>query len=227
MKPVISHSWDMSEQAAKNLQQEMTKQIVLEDQFGKVELVAGVDVAYSKENDLLIAGVVVLEATSLRIVEQVTATDTARFPYISGLFSFRELPPLIKAFSKLHATPDLVVCDGQGYAHPRRFGLACHLGLFFDVPSIGCGKTNLIGDIGELAETRGSKASILDNNEEIGIALRTQSGVKPVYVSCGHRVSLSTACQWILKLAPKYRLPETTRGADSLVRKVIKRDGHS
>ena len=117
--------------------------------------------------------------------------------------------------------PDLIVCDGQGYAHPRRFGLACHLGVLFDVPTIGCGKTRLLGEADTPGKERGEITPLIDNNEIIGNVLRTQADVNPIYVSIGHRITLATACEWVLKLSPKYRLPETTRMADQLVRKEI------
>ncbi len=222
MQPVIKHAWQISEVEALQLQQELAAKVVSTDQFDDIKLVAGVDVAYAKEGDKLVAAVVILDANSLDVVETVTAEDKAQFPYIPGLFSFRELPPLIKAFAKLQNRPDLVVCDGQGYAHPRRFGLACHLGVIFDVPTIGCGKTRLLGEHQEPDITRGAVAPLIDNNEVIGNVLRTQTDINPIYVSIGHRISLSTACEWVLKLAPKYRLPQTTRMADQAVKVVTK-----
>ena len=132
------------------------------------------------------------------------------------------MPPLLNAYNKLTIKPDLIVCDGHGLAHPRRFGLACHLGVILDIPTIGCGKTKLLGEFNELAEHRGATADLLDNDEVIGKVLRTQDNIKPVYVSIGHKVSLETAVEWVLKLTPKYRLPETTRQADQLVNKTLK-----
>ncbi|MCX2783446.1 deoxyribonuclease V [Microbulbifer thermotolerans] len=218
MNPKINHSWNLTELQARHLQQELAAKVTREDQFEEIQRVAGVDVAYDKHSDQLVAAVVVLDANTLEIVETVTADDHAQFPYIPGLFSFRELPPLIKAFAKLNHSPDLIVCDGQGYAHPRRFGLACHLGVVFDIPTIGCGKTKLLGEYQAPDTKRGATAPLIDNGEVIGNALRTQTGINPIYVSIGHRISLETACKWILNLSPKYRLPETTRQADHLVR---------
>lgn len=221
MIPAINHSWNLSEEDSLELQKELAVKVIKHDSFDSINLVAGVDVAYQKDSDKLVATVVILDAETLNIVETATAEDMVQFPYISGLFSFRELPPLIKAFAKLQHKPDLVVCDGQGVAHPRRFGLACHLGVIFDVPTIGCGKTRLIGEFQNPKTTRGATAPLVDNNEIIGNALRTQNDINPIFVSIGHRISLETACNWILKLSPKYRLPETTRQADQLVRRVI------
>ncbi|WP_417503125.1 deoxyribonuclease V [Marinobacter sp.] len=222
MEPIIHHPWTISEEEALSLQQELATKVVTTDQIGEIKLVAGVDVAYQKDSDKLVAAVVILDAETLEIVETATAEDIERFPYIPGLFSFRELPPLIKAFAKLQHTPDLVVCDGQGLAHPRRFGLACHLGVIFDVPTVGCGKTRLLGEHQEPDTTRGAVAPLVDHNEVIGNVLKTQTNINPIYVSIGHRVSLTTACEWVLKLAPKYRLPETTRQADQVVRTTLK-----
>ena len=223
MKPIIHHPWALSEEEALNLQQELAAKVVKTDQVNKVQLVAGVDVAYQKDSNRLVAAIAILNSDTLEIVETATAEDIEQFPYIPGLFSFRELPPLIKAFAKLQHTPDLVVCDGQGLAHPQRFGLACHLGVIFDIPAIGCGKTRLLGEYQNLGPTRGAFVPLVDNGEVIGNVLRTQSGIKPIYVSIGHRISLSTSCDWILKLSPKYRLPETTRQADQLVNATVSR----
>lgn len=176
MLPVIEHAWDISEAEALKLQQKLAAKVVKKDLFDNIQLVAGVDVAYAKESDKLVAAVVVLNADTLEVIETAIAEDNARFPYIPGLFSFRELPPLIKAFSKLKNTPDLVVCDGQGYAHPRRFGLACHLGVVFDLPTIGCGKTRLLGKHKESDAERGAVASLSNSGEVIGNVLRTQTG---------------------------------------------------
>lgn len=139
------HSWNLSEEEAVQLQQELARQVIAEDGLADVKYVAGVDVAYSKHSDKLIAAVVILEADSLKIAESVVVEDSVRFPYIPGLFSFRELPPIIQAFQQIKTPPQLIVCDGQGLAHPRRFGLASHLGVLFDMPTIGCGKTRILG----------------------------------------------------------------------------------
>lgn len=222
MEPTFTHAWDLSEAEALALQQQLASRVIKDDQLGNVQLVAGVDVAYDKNSDRLFAAVVILDAQTLQIVETASAEDVTRFPYTPGLFSFRELPPIANALAKLHQTPDLIVCDGQGIAHPRRFGLACHLGILYDTATIGCAKTRLIGQADTPDTKRGSYAPLLDNNEVIAAVLRTQDNVKPVYVSIGHRISLKTACEWVLKLSPKYRLPETTRQADQAVRKALK-----
>lgn len=204
------------------LQKELALKVESTNSHGGIKLIAGVDVAYIKNTDDLIAAVVVLDASNLEVIEQVVIEDKVTFPYIPGLFSFRELPSLIKAFAKLKCTPDLVVCDGHGVAHPRRFGLACHLGVVLDVPAIGCGKSRLLGEHESVEEVRGSKSLLLDKSELVGHVLRTQENIKPVYVSVGHRIDIDTASEWILKLSPKYRLPETTRMSDQLVKRYAK-----
>nr|WP_155988645.1 deoxyribonuclease V [Paenibacillus massiliensis] len=217
--PKFNHPWDVNEAQSIEIQQELAKKVIQTDQLSEINYIAGVDVAYHKSSDQLVAAVVILEKDSLKCIETSVIEDTAQFEYIPGLFSFRELPPIIKAFEKIHHKPQLIVCDGQGVAHPRRCGLASHLGILFDVPTIGCGKTRLLGEYSEPDIWRGSTAPLIDDDEVIGNVLRTQDKVNPVFVSVGHRISLDTACQWILDLAPKYRLPETTRQADQLVKK--------
>ncbi|MGD9247823.1 MAG: deoxyribonuclease V [Desulfobacteraceae bacterium] len=204
------------------MQQELRVKVTMQDQFKEIRLIAGVDVAYAKHSDTITAAVVIIDAESLTVIETVIAEDKAHFPYIPGLFSFRELPSLIKAFSKLQHKPDLVVCDGQGYAHPRRFGIASHLGVIFDLPTIGCAKSRLLGVHDEPHYKRGATQPLIDENEVIGNVLRTQNRINPIYVSVGHRISFRTACEWVLRLSPKYRLPETTRQADQAVRSALK-----
>ncbi|WP_017814731.1 deoxyribonuclease V [Paenibacillus shenyangensis] len=221
MKVNLQHRWDLNEEEAILLQQELAEQIITTDQLPDIHYVAGVDVAYSEHTDQLIAAVVILNAVTLEVVESITVKDAVQFSYLPSLFSFRELPPVIKALEQVHHEPQLIVCDSQGLAHPRRFGLACHLGLLLDVPAIGCGKTRLIGEYTEPGRSRGSAAPLIDGEEKVGSVLRTQTDVKPVFVSVGHRISLESANEWILRLAPRYRLPETTRMADQLVRKAM------
>ncbi|NGZ77625.1 deoxyribonuclease V [Saccharibacillus alkalitolerans] len=225
MQIVTRHAWNLNEQEAVSLQLELAAKISLRDpEPFDVRRIAGIDVAYDKDDDRLVAAVVVLDADTLDVVETAAAWGSPSFPYVPGLFSFRELPPVLEAFGRLKTAPDLIVCDGQGIAHPRRFGLASHLGLLLGIPSIGCGKTRLIGEYDEPAAERGSASPLLaDGGELVGHVLRTQTGVKPVFVSPGHLISPDTACHWVLKLAPRYRLPETTRQADQLVRRELSR----
>ena len=200
----------------------LSKKVRASDEKQCVKTIAGVDVAYNEQSSEVVGAITVLNADTLKVLEVQTSIEPISFPYIPGLFSFREVPPLLNAYNKLTITPDLIVCDGHGLAHPRRFGLACHLGVTLDIPTIGCGKTKLLGEFNKLAEHRGATADLLDNDEVIGKVLRTQDNIKPVYVSIGHKVSLDTAVEWVLKLTPKYRLPETTRQADQLVNKTLK-----
>lgn len=187
-----------------------------------VRTVAGVDVAYSKEENRLVAAVAVLDAQSLKLLQVESYAGEATFPYIPGLFSFRELPAVLAALQKLTTPPDLLVCDGQGLAHPRRFGLACHLGVATGIPTIGCAKTRLLGEYAPLGPNRGDFQDLLDAGEVIGRAVRTQPGKNPVFVSIGHKVSLETATAWVLRLAATYRQPETTRAADHAVNALLR-----
>ena len=214
MNQAFTHPWPSDEVSATNLQCELAKLVECADRLGEIRTIAGVDVAYDKFSSKLVAAVVVLDAQNLNVVARASAEDVERFPYLPGLFSFRELPSIAAALRKLDITPDLIVCDGQGVAHPRRFGLACHLGILFDIPTIGCGKSRLIGNEETTGVARGESSPLRDGDEIIGIALRTQNGIKPVYVSVGHRISLETECDWILRLSAHFRLPETTRQAD-------------
>lgn len=178
-------------------------------------LVAGADV--SEKNGRARGAIVVLRGPE--VVEQATSDVPLTFPYIPGLLSFRELPPLLAAWKKIRTRPDLVIVDGAGYAHPRRFGLACHFGLLIGLPTIGCAKSRLIGDYDEPGRRRGSWSPLLDRGEAIGAALRTQDGRRVVFASVGHKVSLATAIRVILECAPRYRLPDPQRLADRLSKK--------
>jgi deoxyribonuclease V len=185
--------------------------------------IAGADISMSRGSDRGFAGIAVLDAASLEPVAESTAEETLRFPYVPGLLSFRELPPLAAAWERLERKPEVLVFDGQGTAHPRRFGIACHGGLLFDVPSIGCAKSILVGTHAPLAEERGSTAELVHRGEVVGMAVRTRAGVKPVYVSPGHRMDLQTAVRLVLQVSPRFREPETTRRAHRLVNELRKR----
>ncbi|WP_063725811.1 endonuclease V [Cryptosporangium arvum] len=188
-----------------------------------LRLAAGVDVAYDTASDLIAGAVVVLDVATRQPVAQATVVGRAAFPYVPGLLAFREIPILTEALRRLPVRPDVLVCDGYGLAHPRRFGLACHLGVRTDLPSVGVAKTPFVGRAeGGPGDRRGATADLLDGTEVIGRALRTRDGVKPVYVSIGHRVDLDTACALTLALSAGYRLPETTRQADSACRAALR-----
>ncbi len=207
--------------AAVALQNRLREQVDRSDpRPPRFETVAGLDSAYDEQGNV-VAAVVVLDAATLEPVDTATARGTTEFPYIPGLLAFRELPTVIAALEKLGTTPDLLICDGQGLAHPRRFGLACHLGLLTGVPTMGVAKS-VWGNASEPRDQRGSVSDILLDDEVVGRAVRTQPGVKPVFVSVGHRISLDTACETTLALAPRYRQPETTRRADHLCRTLLR-----
>ncbi|GLW06984.1 endonuclease V [Microtetraspora sp. NBRC 13810] len=184
----------------------------------EVEFVAGLDVGYAAAGDEVTGAVVVLDAGTLEVVDRAVVRERARFPYVPGLFAFRELPPLLAALEGLRVAPQLLVCDGYGLAHPRRFGLACHLGVLTGLPTVGVAKTAFVGRHEDPAPGRGSWTPIVLDGDVVGRALRTRDGVKPVYVSQGHRVGLGNACAHVLRLAPHYRLPEPIRQADRLSR---------
>ncbi|SBT52232.1 deoxyribonuclease V [Micromonospora auratinigra] len=183
--------------------------------------VAGLDVAYAESGDRLAAAVTVLDAAGLTVVDEAVSVGRPAFGYVPGLFAFRELPALLAALDRLTVRPDLLVCDGHGLAHPRRFGLACHLGLVTGLPAIGVGKTPLVGAWTEPGPRRGDWSPLRDGGEEVGRVVRTRDGVKPVFVSVGHRMSLDNAVDRVLALTPRYRLPETTRTADRLCRQAL------
>ncbi|MFI8100424.1 endonuclease V [Streptomyces sp. NPDC086023] len=214
----------VDEAEARAIQDELRARVVL-DETGPVPgagLVAGVDVAYDDERDLVAAAAVVLDARTLEVVEEATAVGHVTFPYVPGLLAFRELPTVLAALDALSATPGLVVCDGYGLAHPRRFGLACHLGVVTGLPTMGVAKNPFTFTYEEPGDRRGDGSPLCAaDGAEVGRALRTRDGVKPVFVSVGHRITLDTACAHALALSPRYRLPETTRHADSLCRRVL------
>ena len=211
MKYHALHSWDVSPEEARQIQNRLRTQVVTTDRFGTINTVAGVDIGLKK--DIARASVVVLNFPELRVVDSVVTESPVRFPYIPGLLSFREIPPLLIAFSQLQTEPDLVIVDGQGIAHPRRFGLASHLGLVLDKPTIGCAKSRLWGRYEEPDSEQGAYTYLTDKDEVIGAAVRTRTNVRVVYVSIGHRISLDSARTWTLACCQGYRLPETTRHA--------------
>jgi deoxyribonuclease V len=182
--------------------------------------VAGLDVAYAESGDRLAAAVTVLDARTLAVVDSAVSVGRPAFDYVPGLFAFRELPALLDALDRLTVRPEVLVCDGHGLAHPRRFGLACHLGVVTGLPAIGVGKTPLLGAWAPPADRRGAWTPLRDG-DEVGRVLRTRDGVKPVFVSVGHRMSLDNATARVLALTPRYRLPETTRTADRLCRDAL------
>lgn len=205
------HTWNVTIDEAKEIQSELCHQVVQIDQFDKIRTIAGVDIGI--RNEIATASVIVLNFPHLQVVDGIVAESCIDFPYIPGYLSFREIPPLLVAFARLQTEPDLVIVDGQGIAHPRRFGLASHLGLILDKPTFGCAKSRLCGQYTEPDIEKGAWSYLKDNNDIIGIALRTRTNVSVVYISVGHLISLETAREMTLSCCPKYRLPVTTRFA--------------
>ncbi len=210
------HSWTLTVEEATAIQNQLSGEIITSDQVGEVNYVAGVDVGFEDNYAISRAAVAVLSFPELQLIEQAIARRPTTFPYIPGFLSFREIPVVLDALSQIKITPDLILCDGQGIAHPRRFGLACHLGLLITVPTIGVAKSRLIGQHEELPPEKGNWQLLRHRGEVIGAVVRSRTGVKPLYVSPGHRISLPTAIDYVLRCTPKYRLPETTRWADKL-----------
>ncbi len=217
MKIPPMHRWDVTPQEAMQIQCELAERVIEQDRLEQIRLVAGVDVGFEGAgNKTARAAVVVLNLADLQPVDAVIARLPVRFPYIPGLLSFRELPVLLRALEQLETMPDVFIVDGHGRAHPRRMGIACHLGVLLDKPSIGCAKSILCGKAAAPADRVGAWAPLLDDEEQIGAAVRTRERTAPVYVSIGHRVNLERAMDVVLKCCTRYRLPETTRYAHRL-----------
>ncbi|NDJ22717.1 deoxyribonuclease V [Nostoc sp. B(2019)] len=217
MKIDQPHAWPLTVEEAIAIQEKLRSQVITEDQFKEpIRYVAGVDMGFEADGTISRAAVAVLSFPDLQVVETSLARRPTTFPYIPGFLSFREIPAVLDALEKIQIIPDIILCDGQGIAHPRRLGIASHLGVIIDIPTIGVAKSLLIGKHEDLPETKGSLQPLIHRGETIGAVLRTRTGVKPLYISSGHRVSLSTAIDYVLRCTPKYRLPETTRVADKL-----------
>ncbi|MCZ6636197.1 MAG: deoxyribonuclease V [bacterium] len=210
---VNRHPWDVTPEEARDIQNALREQVIREDRLENVRYVAGVDVGFEAQNTITHAAVAVLRFPELELHEQATAIRKTSFPYVPGLLSFREIPAILDALNQLTQTPDLLLCDGQGLAHPRRFGLACHLGVLTDLPSIGVAKSRLIGKQDPVPEKKGNWVPLTDKAETIGAVLRSRTGVNPLYISIGHRISLPTAIDYVMRCLTRYRLPETTRHA--------------
>ncbi|GAC1402960.1 MAG: deoxyribonuclease V [Ktedonobacteraceae bacterium] len=212
------HEWNLSQEEARALQNELAKRIIREDQLEEVYYIAGVDMAINENNGMARAAVVLLSFPNLEVVERHIYEEPIRMPYIPGLLSFREAPCVLGAFQQLHQRPQLVMVDGAGIAHPRRIGIASHLGLWLDLPTIGCAKSILTGkyNAAKLGEEAGAWEPLINRGETIGAAVRTRTRVNPMIISLGHRISLATSIEYVLKCARGYRLPEPTRQADKL-----------
>jgi deoxyribonuclease V len=195
------------------IQKELASRVVKTGTVDSARYIAGVDVSFPSKGDIGIAAVVILEYPGLNVVEVSRECGKVTFPYIPGLLSFREIPLIIKAIQCLQNYPDLIIVDGHGLAHPRRMGIACHLGLYLDIPAIGCAKSRLCGKYSEPDTMKGSKSCLIDRDEVIGTVLRTRQDVRPVFISIGNRISLESAEKWILSICWKYRLPAPIRQA--------------
>ncbi len=215
--PRSPHSWSVTPKEAVEIQRRLAERVIRKGRIRGLRLAAGADLAFTPDKRKCVAGVIVWDVKAHEIVEQHVVRQPVTFPYVPGLLSFREAPALVAALRKLETEPDVFLFDGQGLAHPRRFGLACHVGLLIDRPSVGCAKSVLVGTCGTPGLARGSTTALEHNGEHIAMALRTRDRVKPVYVSLGHRLSLDAAVEITLKCSVGYRLPEPTRLADQLV----------
>lgn len=210
------HRWDLSVPEARKVQQELARRVREEPLSKNIKYVAGTDVSYDRPRDLFVAGVVVIKFPEMETVEMQVHHGRTPFPYVPGYLSFREIPSLAGALEKVRSPVDLLIVDGQGRAHPRRIGLACHLGVLLDIPAIGAAKSRLCGEHREPAVRRGSSVALKEKGETIGRVVRTRAEVKPIYISVGHRVTLGEAERWVLKLS-RTRIPEPTRRADRFV----------
>lgn len=210
------HPWPATIAEAKNIQQTFRGSVIRENRLAPVERVAGIDIGFEKQGKITRAAVAVLEFPGLNLIEKQIVREKTRFPYIPGYLSFRECPAAVKALEKVTATPQLLLCDGQGIAHPKRFGLASHLGLLTDTPSIGVAKSRLIGTHKNVGARKGQWQALMDNDEIIGAVLRSRDNVTPLYISIGHLIDLETAIDYVLRCTTRYRLPETTRWAHKL-----------
>lgn len=210
------HRWDVTAAQARSIQQALRGQVRARGDNTPVRCVAGVDVGFENHGRVTRAAAVVLDLATLAPLATAIARFPTTFTYVPGLLSFREAPAVLAALDRLDTPPDVLLCDGQGIAHPRRFGIACHLGVLTGLPSIGVAKSRLVGTHGPVPEQRGAWCALYDGTEIIGAVLRTRAGVKPLYVSVGHRASLEAAVELVMRCTTRYRLPETTRAAHAL-----------
>jgi deoxyribonuclease V len=217
MKIHTLHTWDLTPDQAVALQTQLASRIDTSTPLTGCDLIAGADVAYDDLTHTVYAGVVVLRTTDWTVIEKQGVIGRNEFPYQPGLLSFREAPVLLEAFARIENEPDLVMFDGQGMAHPRRFGLACHAGLWLDRPSLGCAKTRFRGSYRGLGSEAGSSVDLIEQGQVIGRAVRTRTDVKEVFVSVGHKIDLESAVRWVVASSREARVPEPTRQADIFV----------
>ncbi len=213
---IQEQKWPRSQAEARIVQDQLREQVIAEDRFGVIRRVAGVDAHY--RSDRIWAAVVVMKFPDLVVLESALISCLVAFPYVPGLLASREAPAMLGALRRLSRQPDLLLVDGQGFAHPRRFGLACHLGVLTDLPTVGVAKSRLVGFYEEPGSERGASSELVDNGQTIGMVLRTRNAVRPVFVSIGHRVSLKTAADFVMRCTRRFRVPEPIRAADRLSR---------
>lgn len=213
MRNTQLHSWDLTPKEAIALQRELASKVTIAPAGHSVRLIAGSDCAFHKPSDSVFASAVLWNVRTKSVQAASTVVQPCKFPYIPGLLSFREAPAILAAIQELPAAPDLVMCDGHGLAHPRGFGLACHIGVWLEIPAIGVAKSRLCGIHRTPGEAKGSSTRLYLDDRVVGCVLRTRGGVKPVYVSVGHRARLRDAAHWCLRTATRYRIPEPTRQA--------------
>ncbi|MCB0581563.1 MAG: deoxyribonuclease V [Phaeodactylibacter sp.] len=216
----LTHGWNLSPTEAVNLQRQLREKISLSPFAGPIRHIGGADLSYNKGSDEFYAGIVVLDYESMETVAHSTVIRRSPFPYIPGLLSFREIPSLMEAWERLPFQPEVIAFDGHGIAHPRRMGIAAHFGLLADKPTIGCAKKRLTGKYEEPPRRRGAYTPILDGEETLGFALCTKDGIKPVFVSPGHRMGLEQSREVMLHCARGYKIPEPTRQAHLLVNRL-------
>jgi deoxyribonuclease V len=218
MEPRLETRWNVTPREAMRLQESLRERVELADRYGDIRYVAGADLAFDPVTEVAFAGVIVYRFPGLEEVERRMARRKLRFPYVPGLLSFRECPILLAAFARLETEPDLILIDGHGRAHPRRFGIACHIGILFDKPTIGCAKSRLVGEHQDPDKKAGSASPLMLDGERLGVVLRTRDHVRPIYVTTGHRISLDTAVGLVKQCLDGFRIPKPTREADHYVR---------
>lgn len=219
------HNWNITAKEAIKIQEDLSKKVIIKNEFSKIKKIAGADAAYLlKEENKVIAAVVLFSFPELEVIEYSFAIKKVYFPYIPGLLTFREGPALVYAIKQLNEQPDLIMFDGQGIAHPRGLGIASHLGVALDMVTIGCAKKRLIGRWENLGEDKGEYVPLIKNGKRIGVVLRSRKGVKPIFVSPGHKIDIETSVDFVLKCLSRFRLPEPTRKAHQLCEK-IKKEG--
>jgi deoxyribonuclease V len=225
MKVLRLHSWLLTPKEAVALQRQLADRAAHGPTLRHADLIAGADVSYNRFSNIFYAGVVVLRTSNWAVVEKQGVVRRVHFPYVPGLLSFREAPAMIAAFAKLRTEPDVVIVDGHGFSHPRRIGLAAHVGICLDRPTVGCAKTLLVGTYREPAAGSGSQTALKHGGEIIGKVLRTRTGVKPVFVSVGNRIDLASAVRWVLRSSGGYRIPEPIRQAHQFVNELRRAGG--